>query len=250
LIKSRLLKKFNYISHGFFNKNGGCSKGIYKSLNCGLGSGDDLNCVRKNIKKVSKLIGCKSKNLVLLNQIHSNRIFQINNPPLLKLKGDASFTYKKKIGLGILTADCAPIFLFDPKNKFISAIHVGWRGAFKKIINRNIDTFKKKGSEAKDIIAVIGPCISQKNYEVKSDFLKKFLKQNKKNKVFFKFKRKKTFFSLNKYIEYQLSKCGVKKIEIIKKDTYDKKNNFFSSRRAQREKFNDYGRNISVIMLK
>ena len=78
----------------------------------------------------------------------------------------------------------------------------------------------------------------------------KMLKCDVYSRVDFKFYNDKIFFSLNTYIKSQLKKCNVKKIEIINKDTYPKKNKFFSSRRSINEKFNDYGRNISVIMIK
>ncbi len=159
-------------------------------------------------------------------------------------------TSKNNLALGILTADCAPVFIIDPKKKLISAIHVGWKGAYKKIIYKTIYKLKKKGSNIKDLYAVIGPCISKQNYEVKKDFLEKFTNQNKKNMRFFTIYKKKIFFSLNEYIFDQLQGIGIKNIEIIKKDTYFYKNNFFSSRRALKNNFNDYGRNISVIMIK
>ena len=62
--------------------------------------------------------------------------------------------------------------------------------------------------------------------------------------------KKKTYFSLNKYVYYQLKSLGLKKIDLIDKDTYNPKNNFFSARRAIHNNQNDYGRNISVIMIK
>ena len=83
-----------------------------------------------------------------------------------------------------MTADCAPVFIINPKKKIISAIHVGWKGAFKKIIYKAIYQLIKKGSNVKDLIVVIGPCISQNNYEVKKDFLVKFSNQSKKNILF------------------------------------------------------------------
>jgi len=107
----------------------------------------------------------------------------------------------------------------------------------------------KKGSSTKDITAVIGPCISVKNYEVKQDFIKKIIKKDPKTKVFFRKIRNKNYFNLNKYITYQLMSLNIKKIEIINKDTFDIKNNFFSARRSRSRNENDYGRNISVIMI-
>ena len=98
-------------------------------------------------------------------------------------------------------------------------------------------------------MAAIGPCISQKSYEIKKDFKNKFLNQSKKNEIFFKKNKNKTYFGLNKYVYYQLKSLGLKKIDIINKDTYNPKNNFFSARRAIHKKENDYGRNISIIMI-
>ena len=80
--------------------------------------------------------------------------------------------------------------------------------------------------------------------------MKKFIKQNINNKVYFKLTNNKIFFSLRDYIKGQLIGLGVKNIEIIKIDTYNNKNNFFSSRRSLKNKNNDYGRNISIIMIK
>jgi len=250
LIKSKLINKYRGISHGFFNMFGGYSVGIYKSLNCGVGSNDKKINISKNLKKVCKKISCSKNKLVLLNQIHSNKVISINKIPKIKPKGDALITSKNKLALGILTADCAPIFIFDPKIKIIAAVHAGWKGAYNKIIYKTVNNLKKKGSDIQDLIAVIGPCISKYNYEVKKDFLKKFTNQNKKNISFFKFTKKKIFFSLNDYIRNQLINIGIKNIEIINKDTYLRKNNFFSYRRSLKNKYYDYGRNISVIMIK
>ena len=230
MIKSKLLVKFKNISHGFFNSDGGYSHGIYKSLNCGIGSKDKKKNVLLNLNKVSKIINVSTDNLVLLNQIHSNKVRFINNNTLNRFVGDGLVTNKKNLALGVLTADCAPVFIY--------------------IIKNSLKKLTKKNSKVKDLIAVIGPCISIENYEVKNDFFNKFIKKSRQNKKYFRFYNKKIFFSLNSYIKSQLIKCNIKKIEVIKKDTYSKKNKFFSSRRSIKNKFNDYGRNISVIMIK
>ena len=250
MIKSKLIGKYQNISHGFFNKLGGYSDGIYKSLNCGLGSMDRKKNINKNLEKVCKKINCSRNKLILLNQVHSNKVISINTIPKKKPVGDSLITSSKKIALGILTADCAPIFVFDPKLKIIAAIHVGWKGAYKKIVYKTLNVLKKRGSNVQDLIVIIGPCISKNRYEVKKDFLKKFLNQSKRNRHFFYFYKKKIFFCLNSYIKSQLKDIGIKNIEIINKDTYSVKNNFFSHRRAIKNKLNDYGRNISVIMIK
>ena len=249
MIKSKKLIKYREISHGFFDSKGGVSKGIYKSLNCGMGSGDKKKNINKNLIIVSKKLSFKKKNLILLNQIHSSKFFVIKNIPKIKLKGDGLITNKKNIALGILTADCAPVFIFDPIKKVIAVAHAGWKGAYKKIIIKIIKKLIILGSKKENIIATVGPCIAQQNYEVKQDFKTKFLKQTKKNKKYFKIIGKKIYFSLRDYIKGQLKDLGIKNIEIIKKDTYNQKNNFFSSRRSKKNN-HDYGRNISVIMIK
>ena len=249
MIKSKKLKKFKSIKHGFFNNLGGVSSGIYKSLNCGIGSNDCKKKVANNLKIVSKKIGTKKK-LVLLRQFHSNKIYFVNKRLKKKLFGDGLMTNSKGLAIGILTADCAPILFFDPKKNIIGAAHAGWKGAYKKIGKKIINYFKKKGSHPNNIFAVIGPCISQNNYEIKNDFKTKFLKQSKENTKHFKTSRSKIYFDLKGYIYEQLKNAGINNIEIIKKDTFNPKNNFFSARRSLNKKINDYGRNISIIMIK
>ena len=194
LIKSKKLKKFKSVNHAFFNKVGGKSEGIYKSLNCGIGSKDSKFKVIQNLNIVKKKIGCKNNNLVLLHQKHSSKFYYINKTPKKKLIGYGLITNKKNIGLGILTADCAPVLIFDKHKKTIGAAHVGWKGAYKKILVKMIKFFIKKGSKIENIIVVIGPCIQQKNYEVKKDFFKRFVNQDKKNRIYFKKIKKKNIF--------------------------------------------------------
>jgi len=252
LIVAKKLKKFNSIKHGFFNRKGGVSSGIYKSLNCGIGSNDKKKNVLKNLRIVSKKIGCSPKKLVILNQTHSNKFSFIDknyNFKKKRIKADALITNVKNVAISILTADCAPILFYDNKNKIIGAVHAGWKGAYKKILLKIVKYLLKRGSNLKNLYFAIGPSIAQKNYEVRNDFKKKFFKQDLKNKKYFKNIKNRIFFSLNDYIKGQLEGLSIKNIEIIKKDTYNRKNNFFSSRRSKKNN-NDYGRNISVIMIK
>ena len=252
MIKSKKLSKFQQINHAFFDKKGGKSTGIYKSLNCGIGSSDSKKNVLNNLKIVCKKINCSSKNLILLNQIHSNKFYFINKNYKFKkkkLNGDALITNVKKIALGVLVADCVPVLIYDKNLKIISAIHAGWKGVYKEIIKKVVKFLIKKGSNTKNLVAVIGPSISEKSYEVQKDFKDKFLKKDKQSKFFFKIRKNKTYFGLNKYVYYHLKKLGIKNLEIIKKNTFDPKNNFFSARRSIQNKENDYGRNISVIMI-
>ena len=252
MIKSKKLKKIKNIRHGFFNSTGGKSKSIYKSLNCGIGSKDVIANVKKNLQLVRKKISKKAKNIFLVQQIHSNKFVFIDEKynKKIKPKADAIITNQRYLPIAILTADCVPILICDNKKKMIGIIHAGWKGAYKGIIDRVIKFMIKKGCKLKNFTIAVGPSISVKNYEVKEDFRKKFLKKDKKNLKYFKIKRNKLYFDLTKYVQALLLKSKIKNIDILNIDTFDVKNKFFSARRALKQKHNDYGRNISIIMIK
>ena len=251
MIRSKKLSKIKSIKHGFFNRNGGKSKKIYRSLNCGPGSKDDPSNVKKNLNIVIKKINKTAKNIILLNQIHSNKFIYIDKKRKFKSKpkADAIITNQKNLPIGVLTADCVPILICDKRKNFIAAIHAGWKGAYKDIIDKVINFMIKKGSEPTNITAAIGPAISVTNYEVKEDFRRKFIKKDKKNNKFFKIKYKKLYFDLPNYVKSCLLKNKIKNIETINIDTFNINNNFFSARRSLKLNHDDYGRNISIIML-
>ena len=252
MIKSKKLKKLKGISHGFFNKEGGKSRGIYQSLNCGPGSNDKKKYIKQNLKIVKNKISKKSKKIFLLHQTHSNKFIFVNKNFKInekRLKADAVITDQKKLPIGILTADCAPILIYDNISKIAAAIHAGWKGVYKDIISKVIKFMLKKGCKPKNMHAVIGPCITKKNYNVREDFLRKFLKKTKKNIIFFKTRKKTIYFDLPKYIKSQLKSNKISNIEHINIDTFEAKNKFFSARRSLRLNHADYGRNISIIMI-
>ena len=221
-------------------------------MNCGSGLPDKKNDILNDLNFINKKINSRLKKIILLNQIHSNKFHFIDKKLKLtknKFQGDALITDKKNTAIGVLTADCAPILIHDKSKKMISAINVGWKGAYKDIIKKVINFMLKKGCSLNSMTAVIGPCISMKNYEIKKDFKDRFMKKDKQNKIFFKKIGSKTYFTLNKYINYQLKCLNIKNIEIINKDTFDIKNNFFSARRSIGRNESDYGRNISIIVI-
>ena len=252
MITSKKLSKQKKISHGFFNRFGGKSNGIYKSLNCGPGSNDRKNNVNQNLEIVKNKIDRKAKKIFLLHQIHSNKFIFINNKFKYKkkrVKEDAIITNQNKLPIAVLTADCVPLLIYGKRKNMIAAIHVGWKGAFKGIIKKVINFMLKNGCKKDDIIAALGPCIKQNNYNVKEDFQKKFIKKDKKNKIFFKKKKNMIYFDLPNFVISQLKSIKITNIDSINIDTFDKKNNFFSARRSLRLKHDDYGRNISIIMI-
>ena len=247
---SKKFKKFNNVKHCFFSRKGGFSKGIYNSLNCGRGSKDNQKNVFKNLSLVSKKMKVPQKQLSLMRQTHSNKVIVINkkNKNFKKFNSDALITKMKGIVLGVVTADCVPIILYDIKNQIIGCIHAGWRGASSGIIENTIKQFRRLNPKNR-IFAGVGPCIGKKSYEVDINFYKKFISKSKKNTVYFSKKNsEKKLFDLRKYINDKLIKLNVK-VDHVKRDTFREKRSFFSYRRSQKLQEKDYGRCITVISL-
>ena len=141
MFKSKKLSKFSKISHGFFNKKGGVSKGIYKSLNCGYGSKDKKKYVETNLKIVKSKLRTNSRQIFFVKQFHSNKLVFLSNNSNIKsrsIKADAIVSEKKRMPIAILTADCVPILIYENSRKMIAAIHAGWKGAYKGIVRKVI----------------------------------------------------------------------------------------------------------------
>ncbi len=244
---SKKLKNFKEIKHCFFSRKNGYSKGLYRGLNCGKGSGDNKKNILKNLRYVSKKMQVKLSDLVLMHQTHSNKVIEIKKNRK-KIYSDAIITRTKGLALGVLTADCVPILIYDVERKIIGCIHAGWRGAFSGIIKNTIKKIRKINSKNK-IYASIGPCISKKNYEVDLSFYKKFISKSSKNKKYFlKKNKKKMLFDLRKFVDDKLFEAKVF-TDHVNRDTYKEANNFFSYRRSTNLNQKDYGRCISVIKI-
>ena len=142
------------------------------------------------------------------------------------------------------------MLFYDPKNKVIACAHAGWKGALNGIIENTIKKFNKLNSNNSDLIAVVGPCIDKKNYEVGSEFFSKFILKDLSNKKFFEsINNSKYLFDLRGFINKKISILNIKNIDNIDIDTFSKKKIFYSYRRSRLNKEKDYGRCISVILM-
>ena len=246
---SKKLKKFSELNHCFFSRKGGHSKGLYKGLNCGRGSKDSKKNIFKNLHYVASKMSTKIGNLVVMYQTHSNKVLEINNFNFRKrIYSDAIITKTPGITLGVMTADCVPILIYNKTEKIVGCIHAGWKGAFSGIIKNTVLKIKKSNAKSK-LYASVGPCIGEMSYEVDFKFFKKFVRKSKNYKKYFKKKNKdKKFFNLRKFVADQLLDLNVI-IDHVKHDTFKEKDYFFSYRRSKILKQKDYGRCISVIRL-
>jgi hypothetical protein len=249
---SKQLKNISNLKHCFFSRKNGVSKGIYNSLNCSINSKDKKENVIQNINIVSKKLNCEKKPIVALNQNHGNKVVCFNNRQDVKNKiiGDAIVTTMKNVGISVLTADCVPILIYNPKKKIVGCVHAGWKGALNGIIENTVDKFLELNSNTRDLVVAIGPCINHHHYEVGHDFYKKFVDQNNNNQQFFiVLNDKKYLFNIRNYINVKLIGLGINNIDHIEMDTFSNKENFFSYRRSKKNDDKDYGRCISVIIM-
>ena len=249
---SKRLKNISNLKHCFFSRKNGVSKGIYNSLNCSINSKDKKENVIQNINIVSKKLNCEKKPIVALNQNHGNKVVCFNNRQDVKNKiiGDAIVTTMKNVGISVLTADCVPILIYNPKKKIVGCVHAGWKGALNGIIENTVDKFLELNSNTRDLVVAIGPCINYHHYEVGHDFYKKFVDQNNNNQQFFiVLNDKKYLFNIRNYINVKLIGLGINNIDHIEMDTFSNKENFFSYRRSKKNDDKDYGRCISVIIM-
>ena len=240
------------LAHGFFGRQGGVSEGIYASLNCGPGSGDDRVKVIENRRHAIEALGADAR-LVTLYQIHSAKAVTVTQPWEIGAspEADGLATSMPGIALGLLTADCAPVLLADTKAGVIGAAHAGWRGALDGVVESTVAAMETLGAARGRIAAAIGPCISQASYEVDGEFRTNFTRADSANARFFVPNTREGYFrfDLEAYVAMRLDDAGIADIEALSACTYARKDDFYSFRRATHAGEKDYGRDISAIML-
>ena len=247
------LASFDGVRHGFFTRQGGVSSGLYASLNCGPGSRDDAANVTENRARVAKLLGAKPGGLVTVFQKHSADAVIAKKPwsPDKTPEADAIVTAKPGLAIGVLTADCAPVLFCDGAARVIGAAHAGWRGALSGVVEATVEAMRTLGARPERITAVIGPAISQKAYEVGSDFVERFVAEEPESSAFFITDEGsgEPHFDLPAYVGERLARAGVGAIADLGLCTYCEETRLFSYRRSQHHGEDDYGRQISAILL-
>ena len=168
------------------------------------------------------------KKIINMNQTHSSKISQVSNKTLYYKSTDGLLSNNINHILEISVADCLPIFVYNKKNFFIGAVHAGWKGLKKGIIS-NLSQALNSYDNLSDFKIFIGPSISQKNYEVKKDFLEYFERE------YFLINDDKYYLDLKKIAVKQLALEGFKDIEVSKICTFEN-HNFHSFRRNGTEK--------------
>ncbi len=237
-------KDFQYC---FFTRNGGVSKENFSSLNCALNMGDNEINVKKNREYVHKKFGSKKK-IVLINQVHSNKIFFIDRITDKILSGDGIISNRKDLSLGVLTADCAPVVILG--KKYFGIIHAGWKGAFSGIIENALNFFFKKGECKDDIFVDVGPHLKKNSFEVKNDFLVNLKKPKINSEKYISTIKRKLYFDFSLLIADKIMNCGIDNFNISKIDTFQNYNDYYSFRYYFKKGIKNCGRQISLVSIK
>jgi YfiH family protein len=237
--------------HGFFTRQGGVSTGAYASLNCSLSGGDDRDAVLENRARALRAVG--AERLVGLMQVHGTDVVEVSEPwePGAGPRADAMVTRQPGIGLGVITADCAPVLLADSQAGVVGAAHAGWRGAVGGVIEATVAAMIDLGAQPGRITAAIGPCIAQDSYEVGIDVYQAVVSRNADHASCLAAGRRDSHwqFDLAGYCASRLADSGIRSIATLGVDTAADEARFFSHRRRTLGGGGPIGHQISIIAL-
>ncbi|MCE5972705.1 peptidoglycan editing factor PgeF [Sinirhodobacter sp. WL0062] len=240
----------NGVSHGFFTRKGGASSGVFQGLNCGHGSSDLTDAVNVNRDRVAAAMGVTPEAMVGVHQVHSADVLSVTGPLDAAVQADALVTATPGVLLTVLTADCQPVLFADRQAGVVGAAHAGWRGALEGVLEATVEAMEALGADRANITAVIGPCISQRAYEVGHDFMENFLTEDPDYGRFFSGgPAGKPMFDLPAFGLHRLREAGVGEAEWTRHCTYSDSERFYSYRRTTHTGEADYGRLISTIRL-
>lgn len=187
------LLKLPSLVHGVFTRDGGVSCLNFDSLNVGLSTGDEIEKVLQNRKKLASSMGVDERDTIYLNQVHGENFVVLkrekrsekredlskysalseeygSNIDTSELKADGIITNVKGLLTVIQVADCQAAILYDPVQQVVANIHSGWRGSLLNIIGQGVEIMVEQFHTAPhNILAAIapslGPCCAEfKNY--------------------------------------------------------------------------------------
>lgn len=244
------------IHHGFFTRQGGVCQGLQdgmaNDLSAGYSDDADPESITENRKRIENEFGLP---FVTAKQVHGADVLTVTEPwDALEdpKEADGLATNQPGLALGILTADCGPILFADPEMQVIGACHAGWKGVKAGIIQATVAAMVALGAQRRQIQAVLGPCMDRVSYEVGMDFPDNFTGVLPRHRSYFRpgVARDKLLFDMPRAIATTLEDSGIRKPEILNRDTFVEKDLFFSYRRATQNGQASYGRQISLIGLK
>ena len=181
-LEAEEMSVLGFVTHAFCTRRGGRSTGPFSSLNLGYRAGDRAEDGGRNRALVEEAFGIPDGRLILMKQIHGNRIRVLDGDGSLPEglpECDGLITDRPDIALGVRTADCVPILFVDRVRRIVGAAHAGWRGTALGIAAAMVETFANEfSSRREDLLAFIGPAIGPCCYQVDMPVFEAFSGRN------------------------------------------------------------------------
>jgi polyphenol oxidase len=244
------------LNHGFFTRRGGVSAAPYDSLSFVVNKGDSMDNVRQNRALAMEKLGLADRELVTVNQVHGTNVIVVDEPwgfgQGKTPDADAIITRNPNVVLGVFTADCVPVLLYDEPTQTIAAVHSGWRGALQNVVGVTLDRMIDMGVDPSTVKAAIGPCIAQDNYEVGAEVHDEFTSASSDNERFFKSSVTSGKYMLNLpgVVWAQLVAAKLGGVDNLDLNTYQREEDFFSCRRSFHRGESVFGCMLSAIALR
>ena len=223
-------------------RHGGCSKGAYAAFNINHYCGDSEEDIQANRLALCQLLGIADDHLIMPHQVHLTEVLKVDEAFLLldserrreALEGyDALMTDIEGVCIGVSTADCIPILLYDDEHHAVCAIHAGWRGTVKRIVCKAIKAMSEAyGTQPQHLVAQIGPGIHLDSFEVGDEVYEAFQEEGFEMESISK-RKEKWHIDLPACNRLQLIEAGVptQSIQVSPICTYLQAEDYFSARR-------------------
>lgn len=227
-------------------RHGGCSKGNYATFNINRYCGDAEEDICKNREALCQLLDISNDHLIMPHQVHLTKVAKIDKAFLTlnaterqaALEGvDALMTNLRGVCIGVSTADCIPILLFDEANHAVCAVHAGWRGTVKRIVEKAVGAMTAAyGTNPKQLTAQIGPGIHLDSFEVGDEVYEAFAQEGF---CMEQISKKFPLFPYKWHIDLPICNCEQllachmepQNISVSPVCTYQQAENYFSARR-------------------
>lgn len=234
--------------HAFFTRNGGVSQGPYRSLSFSVAAGDDPDHVRQNLERAGRALGVEGQRVHFLSQVHGSLTRALSGhevqSELVRQEGDALVSRAPDLACAVRSADCVPVLLADRRSGAVGAAHAGWRGAVGGVVSSAVRALRAISPDA-ELIAAIGPHISQAAFEVSADVAEAILCASRDSGII-DGTHTKPHVDLRRMLRAELRNLGLSEtaIEDVSGCTVLEPARFFSFRRDGKAS----GRHLSAIV--
>ena len=227
-------------------RQGGCSQGNYADFNINGYCGDSEEHIAANKASLAQCLGITAHQIVMPHQVHGREVVRIDHLSQTGVEADAVMTDVPGLCIGVSTADCIPILLYDEQHHAVCAVHAGWRGTVQRIVDHAVTAMQLSyGTNPAQLRAVIGPGISLDSFEVGDEVYDSFAAAGFEMSTISRHDEK-WHIDLPVCNQIQLQEAGVRAIYLSAICTYQHADRYFSARRLGIQS----GRIFTAIMLK